>query len=70
MLKIRITGNNLELQLIENRLKNKGLIKEDLKRYPNQDNKTFRVYFECEIETLLNAIDSPTNQSFDKKWRF
>lgn len=58
MVKIRITGNNLELQLIENILKNKGLIDRDLKRYPNNDNKTFRVYLDCEIETLLNAMDS------------
>lgn len=58
MVKIRITGNNLELQVINNKLKRKGLIQEDLKRYPNNDNKTFRVYFDCEIETLLNAMDS------------
>lgn len=67
MVKIRITGNNLELQLIENRLKNKGLIQENLKRYPNNDNKTFRIYFDCSTEQLLQAMDSPTNQSFDKK---
>lgn len=58
MVKIRITGNNLEIQLIENRLKNKGLIDGELKRYANNDNKTYRVYFDCEIETLLNAMDS------------
>lgn len=61
MVKIRITGNNLELQLIENRLKNKGLIKENLKRYPNNDNKTYRVYFDCGVETLLQAMDSSTS---------
>lgn len=58
MVKIRIAGNNLELQLIENRLKNKGLIDGDLKRYANNDNKTFRIYFDCEIEQLINAMDS------------
>lgn len=67
MVKIRITGEKLELQAIENKLKNLGLIDGELKRYPNNDNKTYRVYFDCEIETLLNAMDSPTNQSFDKK---
>lgn len=59
MVKIRITGNNLELQLIENKLKNKGIIQENLKRYPNNDNKTFRVYIDCDMEQLLNAMDSP-----------
>lgn len=57
MVKIRITGKKLELDAIENELKNKGLIYRELKRYPNQDNKTYRVYFDCEIETLLNAMD-------------
>lgn len=57
MVKIRITGKKLELDAIEYKLKNKGLIKENLKRYPNQDNKNFRVYFECEIEQLINAMD-------------
>lgn len=67
MVKIRIIGKKLELQAIEYELKNKGLIDGDLKRYPNADGKTFRIYLDCEIETLLNAMDSPTNQSFDKK---
>lgn len=67
MVKIRITGNNLELQVIENKLKNKGLIQENLKRYPNNDNTTFRVYLDCDIETLLQAMDTATEQPFAKK---
>lgn len=58
MVKIRITGKKLELQAIDYKLKNLGLIDGDLKRYANQDNKTYRVYFDCEIETLLKAMDS------------
>lgn len=59
MVKIRITGNNLELQVINNKIKNLGLIDGELKRYPNNDNKTFRIYLECEIEQLIKAMDSP-----------
>lgn len=59
MVKIRITGKKLELQAIEYKLKNLGLIDRDLKRYPNADNKTFRIYLDCEIEKLLNAMESP-----------
>lgn len=59
MIKIRVTGKKLELQAIEYALKNKGLIDGDLKRYANNDNKTFRVYLDCEIETLLKAMESP-----------
>lgn len=58
MVKIRITGKKLELQAIEHTLKNKGIIDGDLKRYANNDNKTYRVYFDCEIEQLLKAMDS------------
>ncbi len=58
MVKIRITGKKLEIQAIEYKLKNLGLIDGDLKRYSNNDNKTFRVYFDFGIETLLNAMDS------------
>lgn len=58
MVKIRITGKKLELQAIEYKLKNIGLIDRELKRYPNNDNKTYRVYFDCEIETLLNAMET------------
>lgn len=58
MVKIRITGKKLELQAIEYKLKNIGLIKENLKHYPNNDNMTYRVYFDCEIETLLKAMDT------------
>lgn len=58
MVKVRITGNNLELQVIENKLKNIGLIDRDLKRYPNQDNKTFRIYFDSDIEQLIKAMDT------------
>lgn len=59
MVKIRITGNKLELDAIENKLKNKGLIKKNLKRYQNNDNETYRIYFDCGVETLLQAMDSP-----------
>lgn len=59
MIKIRITGKKLELDAIENKLKNKGLIQENLKRYPNADNKTFRIYLDCEIKQLIKAMDSP-----------
>ena len=59
MVKIRITGKKLELDAIEYKLKNKGLIKENLKRYPNNDNETYRIYFDCGVETLLQAMDSP-----------
>ena len=59
MVKIRITGTKLELKEIENRLKNIGLIQENLKRYPNTDNKTFRIYLDSDIEQLLQAMDSP-----------
>lgn len=58
MVKIRITGKKLELDAIENELKNKGLIYRDLKRYPNNDNKTFRIYLDCGVEQLINAMDS------------
>ncbi|MCJ0553135.1 hypothetical protein MMJ53_10605 [Enterococcus cecorum] len=58
MVKIRITGKKLEIQAIECKLKNLGLIDGELKRYANNDNTTFRVYFDCDIETLLNAMDS------------
>lgn len=58
MVKIRITGKKLELQAIEYRLKNIGLIQEELKRYPNADNKTYRVYLDCSVETLLKAMEN------------
>lgn len=58
MVKIRITGTKLELQAIEYKLKNLGLIQESLKRYPNNDHKTFRIYLDSDIETLLQAMDS------------
>lgn len=58
MVKIRITGKKLELDAIEYKLKNKGLIKENLKRYPNNDDKTYRVYFDCNTEDFINAMDS------------
>ena len=58
MVKIRLTGTKLELNEIENKLKNKGLIDKELKRYPNNDNKTFRMYFDCGIEQLLQAMDT------------
>lgn len=67
MVKIRITGNNLELTIIENRLKNIGLIQEALKRYPNTDNKTFRIYVDSDIEQLIKAMDTATEQPFAKK---
>lgn len=59
MVKIRITEKKLELQEIEYKLKNKGLIDKELKRYPNNDNKTYRVCVDCEIEKLLQTMDSP-----------
>lgn len=58
MVKIRITGKKLELDAIEYKLKNKGLIDRELKRYANADNKTYRIYLDCGVETLLNAMDS------------
>lgn len=59
MVKIRITGKKLELDAIEYKLKNKGLIDGDLKRYPNNDNKSYRVYFDCDVEDFIKAMDSP-----------
>ena len=59
MVKVRLTGTKLEIQTIENKLKNKGLIKEDLKRYANNDNKTYRIYFDCDVEDFIKAMDSP-----------
>lgn len=58
MVKIRFTGNKLELDAIENKLKNKGLIDGDLKRYPNNDNKSYRIYLDCDVEELLQAMES------------
>lgn len=59
MVKIRITGKKLEIQAIEYKLKNLGLIDKELKRYPNADNKTFRVYFDCYAEDFIKAMESP-----------
>lgn len=57
MLKIRINGNDEELKVVNDFLKNVGLVSVDLKRYPNKDNKTYRIYTEHQLEDLKHAIE-------------